>query len=184
MNSSKAEKDAIGQRAAMLVEDGFGIALDCSTSACCIVPYISQHIGLTVVTNNLMVAQRMLPFPKIEVLLPRGRLRRDSNSIVGDPDSLPDINLNIGFFSAWGISLDEGITEVDAAEMQMKQAMAALCTSIVIVVDSSKWGKVAPYTFELPQNVDCVITDEGTPANMVEDFRNAGIRVEVVPIAR
>jgi DeoR/GlpR family transcriptional regulator of sugar metabolism len=184
MSQNKDEKAAIGKYAAALVEDGFGIALDCSTSACSIVQYLSQRIGLTVVTNNLMVSQLMLALPKIEVLLPRGRLRRDSNSIVGEPESLPNLNLNIGFFSAWGLSLEEGLTEIDAAEMQMKQYMASHCASIVIVIDSSKWGKVAPYTFEKPQNVSRIITDSGAPRKMIEQFQEAGITVDIVPVSK
>jgi DeoR/GlpR family transcriptional regulator of sugar metabolism len=180
MNKNREEKNALGKAVAGLVKDGYGIALDASTTVCSIIPYLGHLSGLTAVTNNLLVAQQLLAFPQIEVLLPSGRLRRDANSIVGNPESLPEINLNIGFFSAWGISLGEGLTEVDAAEMMMKQALLARCISKIVLVDSSKWGKVAPYTFDMPQNMTRIYTTSSAPSSTLQQFKQAGIPVEVV----
>lgn len=174
------EKDALGRAAAALVQDGYGIALDASTTVCSIIPYIKHLDSLTVVTNNLLAANLLLDAPRVEVLLPAGKLRRDANSIVGQPDSLPDLNLTIGFFSAWGLSLDEGITEVSPEETAMKQALLAHCLAPVILVDSSKWGKIAPYTYTAPGQIQHVLTTDRAPADLVQRFRAAGVAVKVI----
>lgn len=171
------EKQALGKAAAALVETGSAIALDASTTVCQIVPHLRGLDSLTVVTNNLMVTDMVLSNRNIEVLLPGGRLRRDSYSIVGAPESLPAINLNIGFLSAWGIADEAGLTEASAQETEMKQALLSLCLMKVVLVDSGKWGQVAPYTYAQPKDIDIILTTNRTPDEALRPFKNAEVRV-------
>jgi len=174
------EKDTLGREAAQLIEDGSAIALDASTTICRIIPHLQHLDGLTIVTNNLMIPELLLNNPRIPVLLPGGRLRRDSYSVVGNPASLPDINLNIGFFSAWGIAPQAGLTEVSEEEMAMKQALLKRCVKKIVLVDSRKWGQIAPYTYAHPHEVDLVLTTALVNHNLLRPFKNAEIRT--VPI--
>ncbi|MDX2159943.1 MAG: DeoR/GlpR family DNA-binding transcription regulator [bacterium] len=178
----RAEKDALGKAAAALVQNGFGIALDASTTVINLIPYLTHLDSLTIVTNNLLVPEMLLAYPKIKVLLPGGRFRRDGNSIVGRPDTLPDVNLNIGFLSAWGVTPEAGLTEVSADEMAMKQALIAHCMRTVVLIDSSKWGQIAPYTYAYADAVDHILTSAAAPAELVGAVRQAGARVEQIAI--
>lgn len=178
----QAEKAAIAAVAASMVKSGYSIALDCSTTAYALVPYLKLIDRITIVTNSLTIAQSFLDSPQIQVLLPGGRLRRDSISIVGRPEGLPDVNLNVGFFGTRGISLMGGITDADPDEVTIKKAMIAHCLAPIIIADGSKWGQVAPYTFITPQQVDCIVTTDSAPTELVEQFRREGVYVEVVPV--
>lgn len=174
------EKDAIARAAFALVKEGWSVALDGSSTAYSVVKYLKTFKKLTVVTNSLMIAQSFLDSPHVQVLIPGGRLRRDSISIVGKPEYLPPINLNIGFFGAHGITWSNGITDVGADEVAIKQAIISRCVATVILADGSKWGEVAPYTFVNPSLVERIITDSSAPAQMVEQFRAEGANVQVV----
>lgn len=176
----RRQKNAIAAAAAGLLADGCSVALDCSTTAYALVPFIKQLSRVTVITNSLRVAQSLLESPQADVLLPAGRLRRDAISIVGRPESLPPININIGFFGARGITDTIGVTEIDSDEAAMKRAMYGRCVSPVIVLDGSKWGQVAPYTIVPPSEVRHVITSGDAPEALVERFRAGGIQVTVV----
>lgn len=182
LNKRRRDKDAIAAAAVSLVQDGYSIALDGSTSAYALVDGLKGFNKITVVTNSLVIAQQFLDAPQVRVLIPGGRLRRDSISLVGRPEGLPDINLNIGFFGARGVSLVNGITEVDPDEVMIKQAMMARCLQTVILVDGSKWGQVAPYTFARPHQISRIITSDDAPREMVNQFREAGVRVDVVTV--
>lgn len=179
---SHAEKDAIGRAAAALVQDGFAIALDASTTSYAITPFLKRFDSLTVVTNSLIIAQAFLHTPRIQVLLPAGRLRRDSVSINGMVDTLPTINLNIGFFGARGVTWEAGITEISYEEAEIKRTLIPRCIQPVIVVDSSKWGQIAPYTYQPAKEVARIITTDKAPGEMVEQFRAAGAIVDCVPV--
>jgi DeoR/GlpR family transcriptional regulator of sugar metabolism len=173
----RSEKTAIAQAAAALVQEGYSIALDASTTAFALVPFLKSFNKITVLTNSLVIAQSFLDSPQIQVLLPGGRLRRDSISIVGRPEGLPDVNLNLGFFSGRGVTLAEGVSDVDPDEVTMKQAMVARCISTVIIVDGSKWGQVAPYTVVKPTQIDRIITSQDAPEAFVEQYRRENIEV-------
>ncbi len=178
---ARKAKDAMGRFAAELVKDGYGIALDGSTSAYALVPYLKNMTNLTIVTNSMMVAQSFRDTPRIKVLVPAGRIRGESATIVGNPESLPDINLSFGFFGAWGVSLDGGFSDVEPDEIAMRRAMMQRCLRSVVVIDSRKWGETAPYTYAQPQEVGRIISDDGAPPELVEHFRALGVTVDLVP---
>jgi DeoR/GlpR family transcriptional regulator of sugar metabolism len=112
--------------------------------------------------------------------MPGGKLRRDSSSLVGHPTSLPDINLTIGFFSARGLSLDAGLTDISPEQAEIKKAMLARCVTAVALIDSSKWGQVLPYTYAPVHKMSRIITTDKTAPDMIEAFRTAGMTVDVV----
>src|SRR5262249_13339657 len=61
------EKELIGTAAAQLIENGYSIALDASTTAAAMVPFLKQFTALTIVTNSLYIAQSFLDSPRIQV---------------------------------------------------------------------------------------------------------------------
>jgi DeoR family transcriptional regulator, fructose operon transcriptional repressor len=173
-------KEAIAAAAAALVKDGSSVALDASSTVFAMSRYLKKLKKLTVVTNSLITAQSFLDSPHIQVLIPGGRLRRDSISIVGKPDGLPTINLNYGFFGTRGLSPGSGITDVDADEVSIKQAMIAHCVSAVVLADGSKWGEVAPYTFASFQEIERIITDDSAPEDMLDQVRRQGVQIQII----
>jgi DeoR family transcriptional regulator, fructose operon transcriptional repressor len=175
-----AQKEAIAQAAMDLVKEGYSVALDCSSTAFAMIKHLKKLKRLTVVTNSLMAAQGFLDSPHIQVLLPGGRLRRDSISIVGKPEGLPAINFNIGFFGTRGISAMAGATDVDADEVSLKKAMVDHCANVVILADHTKWGEIAPYTFATLDRVERIITDDGVAPAVIEQFRADRVKVEIV----
>lgn len=183
LGKHRAEKEAIAAAAAELLDDGCSIALDASTTVYALIPYIKSLKKVTVVTNSLVIAQNFLDSQHIQVLVPGGRLRRDSISTVGRPEGLPDVNLNVGFFGTRGISLMSGCTEIDADEVAMKSAMITRCVRTVILADASKWGQVAPYTFLKPDQIMHVISGEDAPIDLVQAFRERGTQVDLIPVA-
>ncbi len=176
------QKKALAAAAAHLVQDGFSLALDSSTSVYALIPHLKQFSKLTIMTNGLMVAQSFLENDErnIKILLTGGRLRNDSISLVEPPGKLPDINLNIGFFSCHGITPEIGATEIDRDEVLVKQALLARCIHTVFLIDASKWGRVAPYTIAASADIPHIITTQDAPEDAVRQLREAGVRVDVV----
>ncbi|MBK8136939.1 MAG: DeoR/GlpR transcriptional regulator [Chloroflexi bacterium] len=182
--SHHAEKDAIARAAARRVEDGFAVMLDASTTAFALIPYLKQRQRLIVVTNGLMVAHSLLDSPHITVLLPSGRLRRDSISLVGAPDKLPDVHINIGFFGTRGISAQTGITDSDPDEAAMKRAMIEHCVSVCVVAHHDKLEKVAPFAFARLERVRTIFTTRQANSDAVANYRAHGVEVELVGTTR
>lgn len=178
-----AEKARIGRAAAALIHHGDTIAIDASTTALAILPHLKHLSELTIVTNSLKAAMNLLRMPHIHVIVPGGTLRRDSISLVGrsqQNDLLEDIYLRIGFFGARGLTVDEGLTDVNLDEVRMKRWLVDACQQVVGVVDARKWGQVATATFASLDQVDTIITDNEAPADLVEQVRRSGVEVVIV----
>ncbi|UCC87537.1 MAG: DeoR/GlpR transcriptional regulator [Anaerolineales bacterium] len=175
------QKGRIGAAAAALVEDGEAIALDASTTALALADHIKGRHELTVITNGLMVSMALLGSPGITVLMPGGFLRRDSVSLVGHKGNefIEQFNFQKGFFGAKGLTLEEGLSDVNSDEVIVKRELVAHARRIIAIVDSSKWGRVGFVSFASMEQVDCVITDEGAPPDMVAGLRESGVQVVI-----
>jgi len=176
------EKRRIGRAAAELVEDGEAIALDASTTALAVAEFVKERHELTVVTNGLMVALELADAPGITVVMPGGILRREAFSLVsglGD-NHLDRLNISKGFFGARGLTVREGLTDVDNFEVEMKRALVIACREVIAVVDSSKWGHLAVASFASVEQVDRAITDSAAPPATVAALRERGVEVSLV----
>ncbi len=176
------QKTRIGQAAAGLVSYGDTVFLDASTTVHAIIPHLKNYPELTVITNSLKAALSFLNTPQIQVILPGGNLRRESISLV-DPtgdDFLKDINIQIGFFGARGVTVDEGLTDVNQNEVAMKRAMVKRCRRVVGVLDKRKWGKVAAYTFANIEQIDTLITDNDPADKLVRHIQQQQVEVILV----
>ena len=173
------EKQHIGAAAAAMVEDGEAIVLDASTTALALASQIKDRRELTVITNSLLIATTLLEVPGVTVLMPGGFVRRDSASLTGSGDGefLKQFNFQKGFFGAKGLTLEDGLTDVNRDEVVVKRDWVAHARQVIAIVDSSKWGRVGFVSFASIDQLDCVITDEGAPPDVVAALQQAGVEV-------
>lgn len=176
-----AQKNRIGAAAAAMIEDGEAIILDASTTALAVAAQLKDRRELTVLTNGILIALALIESPGVTVVMPGGFLRRDSASMVGDEgyDFIERFNFQRGFFGAKGFTIEEGLTDVNSAEVVIKKNLVARARQAIAVVDSSKWGRVGFASFASTDQIDCVITDEGAPADMVSALQDVGVRVVI-----
>jgi DeoR/GlpR family transcriptional regulator of sugar metabolism len=177
-----AEKERIGRAAAALVRDGESIALDASTTAWQIARHLKDRRELTVITNGLFIALEFLDSPGVTVVMPGGALRTASASLVGDEGAciLERYHVQKGFFGAGGFTLEEGLTDTNQYEVELKQRMVERSKEVIAVVDSSKWGQVTFASLASVEQLDQVIADNAAPAEMVAALRQRGTLVTLV----
>jgi DeoR/GlpR family transcriptional regulator of sugar metabolism len=175
------EKKRIGKVAAEMVAEGDAIILDSSSTCLAIAKNLKDHRLLTIITNSLIVSQEMLDAPGVTVIMPGGRLRRDTASLVGTSnlEMLQEFNIRKGFFGAHGITVEVGLTDVSQDEASLKRPLIAVCHQVIAVLDSTKWGKVGSASFASLDLVDGVITDDKAPSDLIEQVRSTGTQVIV-----
>ena len=176
------EKEWIGRAAAALVHDGDSVALDASTTAWQIARHLKDRRELTVVTNGLFVALEFVDSPRVTVVMPGGTMRAASASLVGDEGAciLERYHVQKGFFGAGGFTLEEGLTDTNQYEVELKQRMVQRSKEVIAIVDSSKWGQVTLASLVPVERLDQVITDAKAPTEMVAALRERGILVTLV----
>jgi DeoR/GlpR family transcriptional regulator of sugar metabolism len=177
-----SEKSRIGEAGAGLVSEGDAIFLDTSSTALAIAQRLKQCLHLTIITNSLAIAQEMLDAPGVSVVMPGGQLRRETVSLIGADglEMLHKFNIQKGFFGAHGLSLPEGLTDVSAAEAEVKRPLVAMCRQVIAVLDATKWGRVGLASFATVEQIDTVITDSLAPPERIAEMRARGIEILVV----
>jgi DeoR/GlpR family transcriptional regulator of sugar metabolism len=177
-----AEKERIGRAAASLVRDGDAIALDASTTAWQVARHLKDRQELTVVTNGLFVALEFLDSPGVTVVMPGGTLWAGSASLVGDLGGciLDGYHVQRGFFGARGLTVEEGLTDTNQYEVELKQRMMERSKEVIAIIDSSKWEQLTFVPLAPVSHLDCVIADEAAPRAMVAALRRAGVEVMLV----
>lgn len=175
-------KERIGAAAAELVSDGEAIILDASTTAWHMARHLLSRRDLTVLTTGLYVALELLRSPGISVLIPGGPVWREAASVVGtwDDSILAGGNLQRGFFSGRGLTLEEGLTDANRSEVDLKRKLVSAVREVNAIVDSSKLGKVAFASCASVAQIHRLLTDCEAPARFILALRDRGVEVILV----
>ncbi|HPG38940.1 MAG TPA: transcriptional repressor AgaR [bacterium] len=156
------QKKRIGMKAAELVHEGDTIILDSGTTTMEIAKCIKGLRNLTVITHALNIASELAGVDGIEIIMPGGILRNKSFSLVGSQaeQNLRNFFCDKLFLGVDGLDPAYGISTPCASEAQLNRVMAEISTEVIVVADSSKFGKRS-LALILPVNkIDKVITDQ------------------------
>ncbi|TDE00762.1 DeoR/GlpR family DNA-binding transcription regulator [Jiangella asiatica] len=174
-------KDAIGRRAAEMVEDGDVLLLDIGTT----VHRLAAHLRgrqVTVMTANMAVYEELVPDPDIELILLGGVVRRNYHSLVGflTSDAVRQLRADKLFMGTSGVRSDGTLMDTTMDEVPVRRAMIASADQAVLLADAAKFPGNGFATVCGPDALDVVVTDadEGTPA--LDALRENGVKVVLV----
>ncbi len=174
-----SEKRRIGSAAAGLVKDGQTVAIAPGTTTAQIARSLHGRRGLTILTNAVNVATDLSRHKDVTVHLTGGYLSGDWFAMVG-PRALEFIRSMFPaqfFFGANGVHAEHGVTDRHAEESAVNRAMVEQAQQRILVVDHTKFGRVAGHLVCPISKVNVIITDTGAPDDIVAPFRKLGIEV-------
>lgn len=171
------EKRTIGRMAASLVEDDSVIFLDSGTT----VPYMLPHLAgkkVRIVTHSLNVMMEAAMYPNLEVLGLGGRLNHATYSLTGEVGvNYRSIRLQTLFMAASALSVEWGASNNTYEEFLMKNELTNLYTNIVILADSSKFGKSATYSYCPFKRIRSIVTDQRPSDDFMKAAADDDIRL-------
>jgi DeoR family transcriptional regulator, fructose operon transcriptional repressor len=173
------EKDRIAQAALAEVHADQSVIIDAGTTSARLAAAIPEDSAVTVVTHALPVAARLADHPGIALHLVGGRVRHRTRAAV-DAWALraySEINADVVFVAANGFSPDGGLTTPDLAEAAVKRAIIAAARRVVLLADSSKFGREHFGRFGDLADVDLLITDSGLSAEDARAIEEKGTEV-------
>src|SRR5690606_27460796 len=99
------------------------------------------------------------------VILVGGVLRKGSVAMEGSlgNEILKKINVDVMFTSARGFNSEDGLTDFNVYEVELKRSMVEVSSKVVALLDHSKIGKSSIASFALPGQIDLLITDNKVP---------------------
>jgi DeoR family transcriptional regulator of aga operon len=186
VSSFAAEKVAIGQAAAALLEDGETVLVDVGTTAAATARAIAARTELddvVVFTNGLKTALELEPAsPRVTVVVLGGTLRPLQHSLV-DPLAtliLEQISVKTVLLGCNGVDAVGGVTNINLPEAEVKKRMLAVATRRIVLADGSKLGRVEVARLCGIADVDMVITGRSADPAAVDALRDRGCDVRVV----
>lgn len=179
---NKTLKQKIAAAAVTLIEKGDTLILDSGTTTYYIAEALKNAHDLVVMTNGLNIANALFSAEGVEVILTGGKLRRKSMSFYGvEADNiLEHYHFNKLFLGVDGFNLEKGITTYNENEARLNRRMCNIADEVIVVTDSSKFGKVSLHKILETARVDKIVTDEGIPKEYLQGLEQLGITVILV----
>jgi DeoR/GlpR family transcriptional regulator of sugar metabolism len=158
---NETAKQAIGRKAAEIVQDGSSVLLDASTTVYHLAQHLTSRRDLRVVTNGIEVAQLLSQNPTHMVMLVGGTLRAGKQSVTGPWSlrQLEEVRTRFAFVSCSGFTPQSGMTEVDVYEAEFRQKAIESAIQSFALIDSSKYGQVELSPSVRLNRIDQVFTD-------------------------
>ena len=158
-SSHRQEKLRIAEEAASHVESGDAIFLDASSTGITMLPFLT-HPNLTIITNSLMVADRM-GNQGARVFSTGGQLQERSKSFGGSiaERAVRAFHADKMFFSAAGVSENGDIFDFYEDDISVRQAMIDCSSEQYFLCDSSKYGKRYLFRIANVAQITGVISD-------------------------
>jgi DeoR family fructose operon transcriptional repressor len=167
------------------VKDGSTIFLDASSTGLALARTLELRppTELTLVTNSPAIALG-LTADTIHVIVPPGELNQHMRVLTGrwTIEFLHELNIAVAFISAAGVTLEHGLTTSRSALADTLNAAAAAAVTTVGLLDSGKFGRSSLLSIRPAQSLDLLITDDGLPASVVDEYRAAGVRLEIAEL--
>lgn len=173
------EKAKIARAALPFIEQTQSIIIGSGTTVFALSRCLHPTRHLTVITPALKVALELHNRNNIEVLQLGGLIHQSSASAAGAfaMRILDDIACDVLFLGVDGIDLEFGFSITNITEASLNQKMIQIAQKVVIMADSSKFGRRGLGRICAIEQVQYIITDSGVPAGTVQQLEEKGIKV-------
>ncbi len=172
------EKIEIAQKAAGLIDEGCSLFVDGGTTAMYLAKEIPD-IPINVFTNGLAVAIELAQKKNLNVTVLGGQVMKDNLSTASPVAKMyfSDTNFELAVISASAFTPENGFSCGSQVEADLLKLVRQKAKSLYMMLDSSKIGKIMPYTFAHIEDIDVLITDDTFPAELKEKFTQKDIVV-------
>lgn len=179
------EKRAIGICAASFIMPRDTIMITSGSTTHAFACEIKAVEYLTVITTTFGVASALVSKSNIDVIQLGGMLRASSMSVIGPfaERMLADLSCSKLFIGIDGVDLEYGLTTTNHMEANLHRQMIESAQKVIVLADSSKFGRRGFSKICDLNQVDQIITDSSTPLNTIEKLQDSGIEVTVAQLS-
>jgi len=176
------EKIKISRKAASLVDPNDVIIIDTGSTTENLPKFIRENMPLTVICYALNILFNVYENKNWKLVFPGGYFHNNT-LMFESPEGIEvikKIRVNKAFISAAGVSEKLGVTCATDYEKETKKAGIESSDTKILLVDSSKFGKIKISHFADLNDFDIIITDTGISKEFEEIVKNIGIKLYIV----
>ncbi len=179
--SAVRQKRALAKRAHELIEPGMAIMLDDSTTSLELARLLDDDTPITVVTNFMEAITVLRDMRQVRLIALGGEYYPTHQSFLGVPclEAIESLRVDLLFASLSAVS--DGYSYHQEQEIVLiKRAMMRAAGRSVLMVDHTKFGRVALHRVAPLSDWDLVLTDDQAPEEALADMREHDVRFEIV----
>ena len=170
------EKIEIAQKTAQLIDADVSFFLDAGTTAL----YLAKEmpdLRYSVFTNGLAVATELAKKKNVSINLLGGALIKENLSTVSSLASVffADANFEVAVLSAAAFTVEHGFSCSSQMEADLCRLICQKAKAVYMMLDSSKIGKIKPYTFARLDDINVLITDSAFPDSLKAQLKEQNI---------
>jgi len=174
-------KRIIADKALHLLSNSGSVFIDAGTTMMAFARQIPD-IRANVITTAPNIALELATRPLLTISLSGGVINKNNLTLSGDSamDHLRGINIDTAFIACAGYDTSVGFTCGIESESRIKKMIVEKARKRVIMLDSSKFGRILPYTFAAPSDFDYIITDvepEELPTELAQSAKEPELSV-------
>jgi DeoR family transcriptional regulator of aga operon len=176
----EAEKQRIGEMAASLVRDGQTVIIDAGTTTLALARALPKALqDVAVVTTALDVALELEGHLGVKVVITGGTVAKPQRCLIPPfaTTLLRQINADMAFVACSGVDAEKGFTTQSWEEAEVKHAIVAASSRVVVLADHGKIGHVATAKIIDLAGAELLVTDSGASGAAVRTLEQAGLNV-------
>ncbi len=173
-------KTRIAEVAISMLDNGEVIFLDSgSTVENLAVRLAETDKNLTVITNSFIALEYVTRSNSCSVIVPGGVFNSRSKVFYSQEANTfaEHFRVNKCFIGATGFDMGLGVTCSFLEDGPIKTSMMRNSQDKILLIDSSKFGKVSTFAFAKISDFSCVITDNGIPSEYKDYILSNGVRL-------
>ncbi|WP_333617960.1 DeoR/GlpR family DNA-binding transcription regulator [Dietzia sp.] len=170
----------------LLPEPGGSMILDAGSSTAQLLAHmppstLSGPGALDIYTDSAPIAAELARLQAAKVGVFGGTVRGITGAIVGSGvvDSLRRLRVDVAFIGANGLHPERGLTTPDSAEAAVKSALVSAARTVVLLADSSKFGRDHVVEFAASEDIDILVTDSQPRGALARSLDSANVEVLV-----
>ena len=170
-------KQKIANIVSSMIGDGESIMIDASSTAVTVAKELKEKKNLTLITNSIEIIVELLDVADWKILSTGGISREGSFALVGTQTDkmLRSYHVDKAIISCRGVDKKFGLTDSDEMLATNKKSMLDAAKEKILVVDNSKFDKVAFTEIGKLQDITCVVTDVKPSAAWLKVLDEKGI---------
>jgi len=179
MELNRELKDSIGKKSASLVRPGETVAFDNGSTPIFVALHLDKEIAINALCLTFRCATELYKKQNVNIIMPGGYLDRDSNNFHSDEtlNTLKKIRTDKVFISPGGMEQKLGLTCFNVSDSNLKRQIMKSSREVILIADSTKFGRVEPSFFADVSEIDTLVTDAGIPDLYKELVHELGIRL-------
>lgn len=172
-------KRAIADCVAQAIPNGATVFLSIGSTPLEVAKALLRRQELTVITNNLGAAMVLSEELSNRILLPGGEVRLPDRDIIGEEtvDFFSRFRAEFAIFGVAGVAEDGGLLDFHPAEVRARRQMQSHAQMSILVLDQSKFGRIAPALGGTIGDADRVVVDRPPRSDFLHLLEPLGERL-------